>query len=210
MTWRAVPRWKWWVVGFGAVAGLIMFTNWPTEVLMKPLTIHEDVQTADVIIVLGAGTRRRADPLPPQAHARVAAGTDLLRRNFAKGMIVAGGYSKKTRLTEARLMAQDALDTGAPTELVVQEDQSKNTWENAVNSMAIMGQNGWKTALVVTSPYHTYRSCAIFRKLGATVRCIAAPMRTAASNSVYEHIMDFRSVIREYGALVLFSFRSYI
>jgi uncharacterized SAM-binding protein YcdF (DUF218 family) len=107
-------------------------------------------------------------------------------------------------------MAEIALADGATTEQVVQEPRSKNTWENATESLAIMKERGWKTALIVTSPYHTFRACAIFHKQQADVRCIAAPLRTEASHTLYERMMDLRSVVREYGAIVYFYLKHYI
>ena len=201
-------KFLWWassiVLFVGLVFALAALTEWPTNLLMAPLVLDEPLRPSDTIIVLGAGSRVQSPHLPPQASARVQEGVTLLDDGWAPRLIVAGGYSMHTHLTEAPLMAEAAIADGALSTAVIQEPESRDTWENATNSLAIMKTNGWKTAIVVTSPYHTWRACHIFRKQQADVRCVAAPMRTEASHTPYERLMDFRSVVREYGAIVYF------
>lgn len=181
-----------------------------TNFLMIPLTANQGLEKADVVIVLGAGSRSSIPHLPPQADARVATGLQLVQDGWAPRMIVAGGYNTHTRLTEAPLMSEYARHIGATPQQLVEEPNSKNTWENATNSLSIMKERGWKTALVVTSPYHTWRSCMFFKKQQADVHCVAAPLRTERSHTAYERLMDTRSVVREYGAIVYFFLRHYI
>jgi len=181
-----------------------------TNLLMVPVTEDQSLRRSDVIIVLGAGSRTTTPHLPPQADARVATGVELLKDGWAPKIIVSGGYNKHTDLTEAPLMAEIAYSKGANQPQVILEPTSKNTWENATNSLAIAKANGWKTALVVTSPYHTWRACMIFKKQMADVHCIAAPLRTERSHTAYERLMDTRSVLREYGAIVYFFLKHYI
>lgn len=180
----------------------VSFTTWPAELLALPLTVYQSPRPADVVIVLGAGARKRGDPLPPQAKERIIRGAGLVQQGYAPAMIVAGGYSKHSGYVEAQLMKPFAVSRGIAPAQVIEEDQSKNTWENAVNSLAVMQRNGWQSALVVTSSYHTLRACTIFRKLQADVRCIAAPLSIIPTDTVYERLTDFRSVVREYGAMV--------
>ncbi|MEK7537537.1 MAG: YdcF family protein [Patescibacteria group bacterium] len=206
------PQIKWIVSGALAVvaAWSVSFTTWPAELLALPLTVYQPPRPADVVIVLGAGARKHPssgkgqtrDPLPPQAKERIIRGAGLIQQGYAPAMIVAGGYSKQSGYVEAQLMKPFAVSRGIAPAQIIAEDQSKNTWENAVNSLAVMQRNGWQSALVVTSSYHTLRACAIFRKLQADVRCIAAPLNTIPTDTVYERLTDFRSVVREYGALV--------
>lgn len=197
-------RTRWWIVG-GLVMALFMavcFFTWPSQLLQLPLVVHEQPQAADVIIVLGAGTRRHGEPMPPQAKERVQHSMKLIAEGYAPSMIVAGGVSKHSGYIEAELMRNYALSQGLSEEKIIAENQSINTLENAVNSLEIMKQNNWHSALVVTSPYHTWRACTIFRKLKASVRCISAPLNIIPTNTVYERLTDLRSIIREYGAII--------
>ncbi len=209
---RGWKKSRWWIGGATlatAIASLCL-TTWPTELLQLPLTIHEQPQAADVVIVLGAGARKHGEPLPPQAKERIQRGVNLVKQGFASTMIVAGGLNKHSGYVEADLMKPDAVSQGLSADNVIEENRSINTWENAVNSLGIMDRNNWHSALVVTSPYHTLRACAVFRKLKATVHCIAAPLSIIPTNTVYERLTDFRSVVREYGAMVLFVWKHYL
>lgn len=202
----------WWSVSFVVVvvALNVLFMTWPAGVLQMPLVVNEEPRTTDVIIVLGAGARKHGDPLPPQAKERVQRGVQLLNEGYAPRMIVAGGLSKQSGYVEAELMQTYAMQLGVPSDSIVKESSSKNTWENAVNALEIMRRNEWDDALVVTSSYHTLRACMIFRKLKATVRCVAAPLSTIPTDTIYERLTDFRSVAREYGAIVYFVFLHYL
>ncbi len=197
----------WLGVGGGFIVAILLvflFTTWPRDVLQKPLTVNEELHETDVIIVLGAGTRQH-DPnnLPPQAEQRIYAGVDLYKVGVANHLIMAGGKSPVTKLVEADLMAsQAALDGALPTDIVL-ERASRDTWQNAENSRSIMRVMGWKTATVVTSPYHTWRACRMFRKQGADVTCVAADYALAPAHNIYNRFMDNRAVVREYGAIVL-------
>lgn len=202
----------WWISGGTVVfiAVNLLFTAWPAELLQLPLVVYNSPRAADVVIVLGAGARKNGEPLPPQAKERVQRGVNLVAQGYAPTMIVAGGLSKQSGYVEADLMKTYAMSLGLSGDQIVEENRSINTWENAVNSLDIMSRNEWQTALVVTSPYHTLRACAIFHKLKATTSCIGAPLNIISTDTVYERLTDFRSVAREYGAIVYFVLKHYL
>ncbi len=201
---------RWILVSVAALIVVSLLTTWPADLLADPLVRQDHLVPADVIIVLGAGTNRGTDPLPAQAKSRVDRGLVLLEAGLAPRMIVAGGTSRVTGLNESALMAPYAVSHGARPDQVVREARSKNTYQNAVYSLAIMRERGWTTALVVTSPYHTWRACRIFEKQRATIRCVAAPPRGEELTSPLERLRRLRGVVREYGAIVLSYIRAAI
>lgn len=202
---------RWWAgvgLGAGLAATLIVATPYPAELLAWPLTRSEEPVAADVIIVLGAGTRRNPEALPPQAMDRLRTAKTVWDKNLASTVIVAGGFSRRTEKVESKYMKPFLASLGVPAENIIEENQSLDTYQNAVNSLALMDRAGWDTAIVVTSSYHTWRGCRIFRTLGATVTCVAAPLDD--HGSIYERWINFRSVIREYGAILYYWSRGYI
>ncbi len=206
-TTRLVRRWRLgrWLVVIGLLAGLVVLagaTTWIRDALAWPLTHDEAPVKSDVIIVLGSGTRKTVPHLPPQAQQRVVKGIQLYDQVWAPDIIMSGGLDQKTNEVEATEMLAYAQTLGFPVTKITPEGYSKDTFENAKNSLAIMDQHDWHTALVVTSPYHTWRACRIFRLQHANVRCIAAPFNLVPANSFAEHFWDTRSVIREYGAII--------
>lgn len=196
---------KLWLLLAAILFGLVIMsgtTTWVRDVLEKPLVLNETIRPADVIIVLGSGTTKKGDHLPAQGRARVLGGIISFRRHLAPRLLMAGGLDKNTKLVEADAMAAYAVAQGQPSTTIEEDRQSRDTWENAKNSLAIMKQHQWQTAIVVTSPYHTWRACRMFRKLGGDIRCLAAPFSLVPANSFVDHLRDTRSVVREYGAIV--------
>jgi len=193
-----------------ALPALAMFFTWPAELLQVPLIRQDQAQSTDVIVVLGAGARAHGEPLPPQGKERVMLGLDLVDQGYASTVIMSGGLSKQSGFVESDLMKTYAVSLGGTADDVIVENRSTSTWENAMYVQEIMQRNKWDDALVVTSPYHTFRSCAIFHKLGMTVKCISAPLNLIPTDTFYERLTDLRSVVREYGAIVYYFFRGYI
>lgn len=177
-------------------------TTWIRDGLQAPLVTKEQPQPADVIIVLGSGTQLQGDHVPPQAKQRVRQAIALWRNGQAGRVILSGGRDDNTKLVEADTMADFASALGLPNNVILEERISKNTFQNAIFSLDLMKENGWRTAIVVTSPYHTWRACQIFRKQKADVHCVAAPYSLFPANSFLDHLNDTISVVREYGAIV--------
>lgn len=192
------------VVGFFVVA-----TPWPTDVLAWPLVRNESPKPADVIIVLGAGTRRGADPLPTQAKLRTDKGIELWRAGLAPTVMISGGKSKVTGLIESNIMAGYAIERGLTPDNIIPEEHSTSTRENAEESLKIMDAKKMETAIIVTSSYHTWRSCRVFQALSASVQCVAASVHTN-TETLYDRMVNIRSVLREYGAIILYAFRGYL
>ncbi len=123
---------------------------------------------ADVILVLGCG------PYGPHAgpsdclRARADHAADLYKSGFA-GSIIASGGSTEGGPAEADVLRQVLVSEGVPSEAVYEEDQSLNTIQNIENSARIMGQHSWRTAILVTEPYHINRAALIARDGGLLV-----------------------------------------
>ncbi|MBI3573347.1 MAG: YdcF family protein [Candidatus Kerfeldbacteria bacterium] len=196
--------------GLVAVFVMVATGDGVTKVLMAPLTIHESIQPADVIIVLGSGTKKNGDHLPGQARDRVLRGIQLIQSGSAPMMILSGGLDTQTKLVESEQMLHYAEAQGADPGTIVTETRSRDTYENAKFSLAIMAQHGWQSALVVTSPYHTRRACYLFHQLNGNVRCVIAPFWLASPPTVTGRLENFVTVVREYGAWVFDGLKGYL
>ncbi len=203
-------RQVWWSLAGSVLLWLVLVvaTPWPTQALAWPLTVHETPQAADVLVVLGAGTRKNPVSLPPQAQDRLRTAKQLWDAEYAPVVIVAGGFSRHTEKIESKYMKPFLASLGVPESKIIEENQSLDTYQNAANSYAIMQANDWDTAIVVTSSYHTWRGCRLFRKLEIQTTCIAAPLDD--HGSLYERWINFRSVVREYGAILYYWTRGYL
>ncbi|PNW80618.1 hypothetical protein CHLRE_07g325101v5 [Chlamydomonas reinhardtii] len=63
-----------------------------------------------------------------------------------------------------------------------EEDQSTSTWENAVFSLRICRQKGWRSVAVVTSPFHQIRSEMVFRRLLRDAEAASAEEAASVAN----------------------------
>ncbi|MGV0102568.1 YdcF family protein [Nostoc sp. DSM 114160] len=70
-------------------------------------------------------------------------------------------------------MATIRTSIGIPSEAIVQEPDSLNTYQNAVNVRKILSARGIRQVLLVTSAMHMPRSLQIFQRQGINV--IPAP-----------------------------------
>jgi uncharacterized SAM-binding protein YcdF (DUF218 family) len=128
---------------------------------------------ADVIIVLGSAVYPGERPSPSLA-ARTRQAIALYQSGYAPHLIFSGGLGFNPP-SEAEAMRRIAINAGVPAEAIVLEDRSHSTEANLANSQAIMNVRGWRTALVVSAPYHLLRAELVAQDLGMSV--IGAPAR---------------------------------
>lgn len=146
---------------------MCLFTNTPTE-LFKQITVKPDIKKADVIIVLGAGVTENGWP-GANSLARSSKGVILYKKNYAPKIIFSGGWDHNGYIASAKAMKSFAIDLGVRPEDIIIEDQSRDTYQNALNSSKIMQYYGFRNAILVTSDSHMRRSMAVFNKLRVPV-----------------------------------------
>lgn len=73
---------------------------------------------------------------------------------------------------------------GVPATRVIRETQSRDTFENAGNTQALLKENGLEGCLLVTSAFHMPRSVGLFRKLGLEVLPWPTDYRTTGKASL--------------------------
>ncbi len=126
----------------------------------------ERADSADVIVVLGAGLRRDGQPGPALIR-RATHAAILYAQGYAPRIICSGGFPLRTiPHSEAEACRDVLVERGVPSAAIVLEEQSRSTEENAVYTKAIMEANGWQTAVVVSDPYHMFRAGIIFAQVG--------------------------------------------
>ena len=114
----------------------------------------EAPEAADLIIVLAGNDMSQ----------RVVSGVKLYEEGYGGKILMSGGpyYWNSTC---AQIMKNHAVHLGVPADAILLEEKSTTTYENAKYSLDIMTGQGYKSAIVVTSPYHTRRTKIIFEHL---------------------------------------------
>jgi uncharacterized SAM-binding protein YcdF (DUF218 family) len=128
----------------------------------------DELKPADVIVVL-AGEERE----------RVEYGAYLFREGWAKkDRIIMAGGPLVWKHSWASLMKEHAEYLGIPEKVILLEDKSRSTEEDAKFTKEIMEKNGFKSLILVTSPYHSRRASDIFqRTMGKDIKIISTPVQ---------------------------------
>ena len=157
-----------------------IFSKWLVRSLEWQYLPSADIPQAEAIVILGGGTRPRIAPRPwyevNEAGDRILYGSWLYKQGKAPLIIVTGGRAEwlgDGGNPESEDMAAIAEFLGVPPRAIIQESQSFNTRDNAINTKQILVKRGINKILLVTSALHMPRSMEIFRKVG--VESIAVP-----------------------------------
>jgi uncharacterized SAM-binding protein YcdF (DUF218 family) len=153
-----------------------------------PLRTYRPEVTYDVVILLGGVVEDRVQATWGQRaynedNERLLQTYDLLRKGSARNAIASGGpvSASRAEVVEARSLADEIVAWGIEPERVVVEDHARNTYENAVDSAAIVRARGWKTVLLVTSAFHMQRAYGCFREVGLDVDTLPVDFRSYKS-----------------------------
>ena len=134
-----------------------------------------DEADADAILVLG---RSLVDDRPTEVfRARLDQGAELWRSGRAPRIIVAGGLTGRSTITEAEAGRRYLVDWGVDPQAVLCEGESRHTLENLVNVRETLRSEDWSRLLIVSDPLHQARVLALARGLG--MNCGFAPAREA-------------------------------
>jgi uncharacterized SAM-binding protein YcdF (DUF218 family) len=176
----------------GMVGGAVAFMAYRFVRCGEQETVHG---TADVIIVLGAQVH--ADGRPSAAlRGRVHRAVALYLAGHGPRIVVTGGVGE-SGIAEAAVMEAIAVAHGVPASAIVLEARATRTLESARIVGALARAAGWRSVIVVSDPFHLWRSALLFRAEGLTVRTAGTDGRyfSARSRRYYR--------IRETAALIV-------
>jgi uncharacterized SAM-binding protein YcdF (DUF218 family) len=153
-----------------------------------PLRTYRPEVTYDVVILLGGLVEDRIEATWGQRAfnedaERLLETFDLLRKGRARNAIASGGpvSASRTEVVEARSLADQLIAWGIEPERIIVEDHARNTYENAIDSSAIVRARDWKSVLVVTSAFHMPRAYGCFREVGLEVDTLPVDFRSYKS-----------------------------
>jgi uncharacterized SAM-binding protein YcdF (DUF218 family) len=140
---------------------------------------------ADALIVLGAQVHRNGRP-SAALRGRVQRAVALYHAGFAPRLIVTGGIGE-SGIAEAAVMEALAVAQGVPAPAIVLEPRATRTLESAHAVGAIARAAGWRSVIVVSDPFHLWRSMLMFRAEGLVAQTAATDDRyfTARSRRYY-------------------------
>lgn len=154
------------------------------------------VPTADAIVVLGGGTEPAIAPRPNvgvnSAGDRVLYAARLYKDGKAPHILLSGGsidwMEPGSGGSPAQQMAEIMTFIGIPQEALWLENESQNTYENALFSKKILEEKGIRRILLVTSALHMPRAVALFEHQGLEV--IPAPTDYAITEAAWQNLTE--------------------
>lgn len=134
-------------------------------------------QKFDAVVVLSGsvlqkGSLRPADEPGDTSRQRTACGVELWLQGLAPKLLLTGGDATvlRTGPPVSREMKRWALRLGVPESAIQVEENSRTTYENAVQTKALLGP---AHILLVTAAYHLPRAVGLFEKQGFAVTPVA-------------------------------------
>jgi uncharacterized SAM-binding protein YcdF (DUF218 family) len=153
------------------------------------LVKRSEPRKADVIVVLGG-----------EIESRAAKAAELYKRGFAPRVLVTGR-------TDGMLIKERLVSTGVPEDAISVEPNADSTFENARLSMPLLRQWNTKTALLVTSWFHSRRAISVFTAECGSVKFIPVPTEKVSFERMTGDHKLLRDVLLEYIKIPVYWFR---
>ncbi|MDF2633848.1 MAG: hypothetical protein K0R78_722 [Pelosinus sp.] len=147
---------------------------------------------SDTIIILGAKIIGQDPSL--MLRLRLDKAIKLYEAGYASTLIVSGGQGLDENVSEAVSMKNYLLSHGIPTERILVEDRSFNTYQNLANSHKIMQENNLKTAIIVSNASHIRRSLLLAQTLGIEATGSPAPMASNPYLTTKQYVREGAAV----------------
>ncbi|GHG05757.1 hypothetical protein GCM10017783_17940 [Deinococcus piscis] len=166
--------------GLGALALLYaaaLFTPLVPRTL-SALTEAQAPAPADAIIVLGGGLSCAEGTLEPASAARLSRGLDLWRAGYADTLVFSSQSDVLTPPECPRMSDLQAAQVrrwfDSPPRILTLQNVT-DTADEARRAARLEAEHSWTRVLLVTSPSHSARAAALFRReLKAEVRSVPA------------------------------------
>ncbi|MBE0687344.1 MAG: YdcF family protein, partial [Anaerolineaceae bacterium] len=230
-------NWRWMII----MVLMVIFlggNRWVPAILARSLEWRylppENLPKDSMVVLLGGGTESLQYPRQMTetygAGDRVLYSARLYQSGVAGRILLSGGnieWSGSRTTTPAQDMAELLLMMGVPENILILQDQSRNTAEDALFSAEILRKRGVNEIILVTSASHMMRSVGLFEKQGFTV--IPAPVDYSITydqwNSLWkptiqellvglvpnaDNLSDVTYVLKEYIGLVVYRVRGWL
>ena len=159
----------------------------------------------DVLIIL-AGGGGPGSVIGYGTYLRVEYGLLAYQAHPFKKIVVSGGGAP---VPQAQLMRQFLVCEGVPPDVVVAEDTSTSTRENALNVRRMLG-TGYGKVTLLTSDYHIYRASRVFQKVGIGVTPNPIPDVKKRVERLTERVPAFFELTEETGKIAYYRMKGWI
>lgn len=191
--------WRRWLLrGVAALVALVVLVVAGTAVMVWHTGRTDDRRRSDVIVVMGAA---EYDGHPSEIlAARLDHAVTLWRDRVAPRIMTIGGNRPGDRFTEASAGARYLEDRGVPAADLVQVPTGSDTLLSLRATAVELRKRGWKSAVLVTDPWHSLRARQMARDL--RISAVTSPVHTGPA--VRGRTTEMRYIARETAAYLFY------
>jgi uncharacterized SAM-binding protein YcdF (DUF218 family) len=189
-----------------------------------PAVSLNEIPDSKCLVVLGGAIEPvrppRVDVNLLDAADRISKTASLYRAGKASVVIVSGGNQPwspklKSEAVETRTLL---VAWGVPAEAILVDETSRNTYENAFNSITLLRESECRNPLLVTSAAHMTRAVASFERFGVEVFPVSVDVRAVRIMrlTVFDFIPDIGALgmttnaMREWVGQRVYRYRGWI
>jgi len=118
------------------------------------LSPQDKLSKSDVIVAISGG----------ETSSRAEEAIRLYKDGWANRLIFSGAAQDPSSPSNASAMAAEAVAAGVPAAAIDLDETSTDTRQNAANVKGIVDAKGYRSIILVTSPYHQRRAFILFRR----------------------------------------------
>lgn len=151
-------------------------------------------EDADYLIVLGSGLDN--NKITPCLKDRCDYAINYLKVNPNTKVVVTGGYTNDSIVSEASVMKQYLIDMDIDTNRIIVEDKALDTVENIKYSFKLIDTNS--KIVIVSNTYHLCRSKMIAKLYGIKTKAIGVSTDTLdlIKHLIIEEVYIIKNFIR--------------
>ncbi len=188
---------------------LLLFYTPLIWMLAEPLRVADPPRPADAIVVFAGGVGE-SGKAGGGYQERVKEAIDLYQAGHAAHLIFSSGFV--FAFQEAEVMKGLAVANGVLASAIVLETKAANTHENAKYVGEILSERGWRSVLLVSSPYHMRRAVWAMQQIAPGLTIVSRPV---PASQFYAHTWganaeQIRGILQEYAAIVAYWWRGWI
>ena len=180
-----------------AVAAVLLLVG--TTALAIWWTARQDARPhSDAIVVLGSA---QYNGVPSSIFAaRLEHALTLYRDGVAPVVVTVGGKKNGDAFTEAEAGRDYLAAQGLPADALLAVPHGVDTLESMRDVAGVFDERGWRTAVLVTDPWHAMRAQKMAEDAGMT----ATSSPTRQGPAVQTRTTQFRYILRETAAYLLY------
>jgi uncharacterized SAM-binding protein YcdF (DUF218 family) len=189
---------RWLVRGVIAVVAVLVLLVGGTAFRIWQYGRIDDRGHADVILVLGAA-QYNGDP-SAILRSRLDHAKALYDEGVAGQIVTVGGRKPTDRFTEAQAGDMYLSSKGVPDNRMIEVNTGNDTLTSLEAAELVLNQHGWHTAVIVSDPWHMFRSKTMASDSGIT----AWTSPTHSGPAVQTRTTQLRYIGRETAALLYY------